>query len=235
MKEIYFIRHGQTDCNKYDDGICYVEDEPLNKKGKKQAKKTGKYLKDFRINDTPFDCILTSPRARAKQTANIIADEIDYKTPEGISEVMKVDEIKEIGRGDMHEYYEAEYKILKTIKDPIEYWKTEKELHKTIQEKYNLKNMDDIRDIEKRLNDFISRIKSMKEKKIIVVSHYGFLFTALLPKLFNIPSESIQHFTGESPNDDNCAISYCLYDEDSDTFTMVMPPSTEHLKITFSS
>ena len=68
MKEIYFIRHGQTDCNKYDDGICYVEDEPLNKKGKKQAKKTGKYLKEFRMNDTPFDCILTSPRARAKQT-----------------------------------------------------------------------------------------------------------------------------------------------------------------------
>jgi broad specificity phosphatase PhoE len=232
MKEIYFIRHGQTDCNKYDDGICYVEDEPLNKKGKKQAKKTGKYLKEFRMNDTLFDCILTSPRARAKQTANIIADEIDFSSSRtGASEVIKIDEIKEIGRGDMNEYYEAEYQILKVIKDPIEHWKAENEILKKVQEKYNLRNMDDIRDVEKRLSDFISRIKSMKEKKIIVVSHYGFLFTALLPKLFNIPSEAIQHFTGQSPNDDNCAICYCLYDEVSDTFTMVMPPSTEHLKL----
>ena len=231
MKEIYFIRHGQTDCNKYDDGICYVEDESLNKKGKKQAKKTGKYLKEFRMNDTPFDCILTSPRSRAKQTANIIADEIDFSTPGANSEVIKLEEIKEIGRGNMYEYYEAEYQILKNIKDPIEHWKAEKEIVKKVQENFNLRNMDNIHDIEKRLSDFIHRLKSMKEKKIIVVSHYGFLFTALLPKLFNIPSEAIQHFTGKSPDDDNCAICYCLYNEVDDTFTMVMPPSTEHLKI----
>jgi broad specificity phosphatase PhoE len=231
MKEIYFIRHGQTDCNKFDDGICYVEDAPLNKKGKKQAKKTGEYLKKYRMNDKPFDCMITSPRTRANQTANIIADEINYKSKNGDSEVTKIQIIKELGRGKMDEYYEAHFEITEKLKDPIERWKAEHEMHKLIQEKYNLKNMDDIQDIEKRLEDFVHHLKSMKEKKILVVSHYGFLFTALLPKIFNVPSEAFQHYTGKSPDEDNCAISYCLYDEDKDTFTMVMPPSTEHLKL----
>ena len=235
MKEIYFIRHGQTDCNKYDDGICYVEDSPLNNKGKKQAKKTGHYLKKYRMKDKPFDCILTSPRTRTNQTANIIADEIDFSTTGtngGLSsEVLKVEELKELGRGKMDKYYNAHYKILEKIKDPIECWKTEKEIHKLIQEKYNLEHMDDSKDIDKRLDNFILRLKNMKENKIIVVSHYGFLFTALLPKIFNIPSEAIEHYTGESPKEDNCAICYCIYDEVCDKFEMVMPPSTEHLKL----
>jgi broad specificity phosphatase PhoE len=231
MKEIYFIRHGQTDCNKFDDGICYIEDAPLNKKGKNQAKKTGKYLKKYRMNDKPFDCMMTSPRTRAKQTANIIADEIDFKTTNGDSEVTKFEIIKELGRGKMDEYYEAHFEVTEKLKDPIERWKAEAIMHKIIQEKYNLKNMDDNEDIEKRLHDFVNHLKSMKEKKILVVSHYGFLFTALLPKLFNIPSDAFQHYTGKSPDEDNCAISYCVYNEVDDTFTMVMPPSTEHLNL----
>lgn len=234
MKEIYFVRHGQTDCNKHDDGICYVEDAPLNKKGKKQAKKTGQYLKKYRMKDKPFDCILTSPRTRANQTANIIADEINFNAAglDGISsEVVKIEQIKELGRGHMNQYYDAHYEILDKIKDPIEYWKTENKIHKIIQEKYNLEHMDDIKDIDKRLDDFVKMLKNMKENKIIVVSHYGFLFTALLPKIFNIPAEAIEHYTGESPKEDNCAICYCTYDEIMDKFEMIMPPSTEHLKL----
>lgn len=234
MKEFYFIRHGQTDCNKNDDGICYVEDAPLNKKGKKQAKKTGQYLKKYRVKDKPFDCILTSPRTRANQTANIIADEINFNVigADGVSsEVAKIEQIKELGRGHMNQYYDAHYEILDKIKDPIEYWKTENQIHKIIQEKYNLEHMDDIKDINKRLDDFVKMLKNMKENKIIVVSHYGFLFTALLPKIFNIPAEAIEHYTGHSPKEDNCAICYCTYDEIVDKFEMVMPPSTEHLKM----
>lgn len=234
MKEFYFIRHGQTDCNKYDDGICYIEDAPLNKKGKKQAKKTGKYLKKYRMKDKPFECILTSPRTRTNQTANIIADEINFNTirENGVSsEVVKIEEIKELGRGHMNEYYEAHYKILEEIEDPIEYWKTENDIHKMIQERYNLEHMDDIKDINKRLDKFIHMLKNMKENKIIIVSHYGFLFTALLPRIFNIPSEAIQHYTGHGSKEDNCAICYCTYNESNDKFEMVMPPSTEHLKL----
>jgi broad specificity phosphatase PhoE len=235
MKEFYFIRHGQTDCNKYDNGICYVEDAPLNKKGVKQAKKTGTYLKKYRMKDKPFDCILTSPRTRAKQTANIIADEINFSSigssGSPTSEVLKIEQIKELGRGHMNQYYDAQYQILEKIKDPIEYWKVENNIHKIIQEKYNLEHMDDIKDINKRLDDFIVKLKTMKENKVIVVSHYGFLFTALLPKIFNIPAEAIEHYTGSSPKEDNCAICYCTYDEVTDKFEMIMPPSTEHLKI----
>jgi broad specificity phosphatase PhoE len=104
-------------------------------------------------------------------------------------------------------------------------------MHKIIQENYNFKNMDDSQDIEKRLSDFIDHLKSMKENKIIVVSHYGFLFTALLPKIFNVPSDAFQHYTGVSPDEDNCAICYCVYNESENNFEMIMPPSTEHPKL----
>ena len=228
MKEFYFIRHGQTDCNKYDDGKCYLEDEPLNKKGKKQANKTGLYLKEFRTKDKPFDCIISSPRSRAFQTANIIADQLNFKSVSGSSEVLKDEDIKELGKGYIDDYFDIQHKILKKIKDPIESWIMEEKIDEIIEKEYTLEHMDKVKVIDERLNKFIEKIKSMKENKIIIVSHYGFLFTALIPKIFNIPYESIEHYTEK---EDNCAICYVKYDEINDKFKMVMPPSTEHLQV----
>jgi broad specificity phosphatase PhoE len=228
MKEFYFIRHGQTNCNKYDDGKCYLDDEPLNKKGKAQANKTGLYLKEFRIKDKPFDCIISSSRSRAFQTANIIADQINFKTLDGNSEVLKDEDIKELGKGYINDYYKIQDKIVKKIKDPIETWITEENIDSIIEKEYNLENMDKIKDVDERVSRFIQKLKSMKENKVIIVSHYGFLFTELIPTLFNIPSQSIQHYTEK---EDNCAICYVQYDEVNDKFKMIMSPSTEHLKI----
>lgn len=228
MKEFYFIRHGQTHCNKYDDGKCYLEDEPLNSKGKKQANKTGLYLKNFRVKDKPFDCIISSPRSRAFQTANIIADQLNFKSPTGNSEVLKDDDIKELGKGYINEYFDIHRKILKKIEDPIESWITEENIDSIIEKEYNLENMDKIADIDTRISRFIEKLKSMKENKVIIVSHYGFLFTELIPKMFSIPSQAIEHYTEK---EDNCAICYVIYDSTLDKFKMIMPPSTEHLKM----
>ena len=230
MKEFYFIRHGQTDCNKYDDGKCYLDDEPLNKKGKTQANKTGLYLKNFRIKDKPFDCIISSSRSRAFQTANIIADQINFKTSDGNSEVLKDEDIKELGKGYIDDYYNIQHKVLKKIKDPIESWITEANIDSIIEKEYNLEHMDKIKDVNARVSRFIQKLKLLKENKVIIVSHYGFLFTELIPKIFNIPPQSIEHYTEK---EDNCAICYIQYDETLDVFKMVMPPSTEHLKIKF--
>lgn len=230
MKEFYFIRHGQTDCNKYDDGKCYLDDEPLNSKGKKQANKTGLYLKEFRIKDKPFDCIISSPRSRAFQTANIIADQLNFKSPSGNSEVLKDDDIRELGKGYIDDYYTIQHKILKKFKDPIESWIAEENIDSIIEQEHKLENMDRIADIETRVSRFIQKLKSMNEKKVIVVSHYGFLFNELIPRIFNIPAQALEHYTEK---EDNCALCYVQYDDVLEKFKMVMPPSTEHLKLKF--
>jgi len=224
MKEFYFIRHGQTDCNKFDDGKCYMNDSPLNKKGKSQAKKTGVYLKEFRMKDKPFDLIISSPKTRAYQTANIIADQIDYIGPKG-SEIEKVKELKELSKGLIDHYLDLQEKILGRFEDPIEYWEALNNIDKLIEEEFKLDNFD--KNIDERIDIFIESLKNMKEEKIIVVSHYGFLFKALIPRMFNIPAESIQHYIEDQ---DNCAMCYVRYTP-CRGFEMVMPPSTEHLKL----
>ena len=226
MKEFYFIRHGQTDCNKLDDGKCYMEDAPLNKKGKNQAKKTGLYLKEYRMKDKSFDCILSSPRTRAFQTANIIADQINYINPKGLSEVTKVKELKELSKGFIRDYLDYQEEILGKINDPIEYWEALNQIDVLIEKKYKLKDFE--KNIDEGIDIFIENLKNMKESKIIIVSHYGFLFKALIPRIFNVPAEAIQHFTEDQ---DNCAICYVKFYECSGKFEMVMPPSTEHLKL----
>jgi broad specificity phosphatase PhoE len=92
MKEIYFIRHGQTNENSLSIRQGSEIDSELNELGRKQAKKTGKYLKKYRMKYKSFDCIISSPMKRAISTAEIIRKEIRY--PKKI-------EIFELRRGKM--------------------------------------------------------------------------------------------------------------------------------------
>ena len=70
---IYIIRHGQTQWNK--SGIFQGSlDSPLTKEGIKHVQKIAQLLKKKQIRN-----IFTSPLGRAKQTAKIIASEINAK------------------------------------------------------------------------------------------------------------------------------------------------------------
>lgn len=71
--EIYLIRHGQTDANNQSI-IQGRTDNPLNQTGINQAKMTGQYLKALNIQ---FDYCISSPLVRAKDTVNIIKNELD--------------------------------------------------------------------------------------------------------------------------------------------------------------
>jgi len=68
----------------------------LNEFGRIQAKKTGKYLKKYRINGKKFDCIISSPMKRAVETAEIIGKEIKYP-----KKIEIFDELIELRRGKM--------------------------------------------------------------------------------------------------------------------------------------
>jgi broad specificity phosphatase PhoE len=86
MKKIYLIRHGETDYfkNKHqsDSHLKQDDDTSLNKNGEKCAKITGQYLKFRQDNDktNEIDLIISSPLLRAKQTAKIIAKELNFSS-----------------------------------------------------------------------------------------------------------------------------------------------------------
>ena len=71
---IVLVRHGQTDYNKK--GIMQGQqvDPLLNKLGRLQAKYTGRYLQKY----FKFEKVYSSPLLRAKQTAQIIVNELNY-------------------------------------------------------------------------------------------------------------------------------------------------------------
>ena len=74
--KIIFVRHGQTQTNLK--GETYSLDDSiniLNKTGELQAIETGKYLNNF----YKFDLIISSPKIRAIQTAELIAKQVNYK------------------------------------------------------------------------------------------------------------------------------------------------------------
>lgn len=78
MKQIYLIRHGETDHNA--DGIISgAMGIPLNSVGKQQASTVGRFFKSISTNY--IRKIFTSPIKRAVETANIISL---YQTPQQI-------------------------------------------------------------------------------------------------------------------------------------------------------
>ena len=79
---ILMIRHGQTDWN-VKHKVQGKADIELNTTGKKQAEEIGKKLKDEKI-----DIIISSPLKRARQTAEIINNNLKCQIiyEEGISE-----------------------------------------------------------------------------------------------------------------------------------------------------
>ncbi len=78
--EIYLVRHGAA----YEKGED--PERHLNNDGVEQCHLTGRALKKLEIQ---FDFIVSSPKARARQTAGIIADEVNYSKEEiKITEVL---------------------------------------------------------------------------------------------------------------------------------------------------
>lgn len=72
--KLYFIRHGESQGNA--SGIvCGWQDCPLTQKGRRQAKNAGKDLQRMQIK---IDHLVASPLGRAKETAELVAEAIDF-------------------------------------------------------------------------------------------------------------------------------------------------------------
>jgi broad specificity phosphatase PhoE len=74
MKQLYFIRHGESEFNRANKWVGST-DTPLTETGHQQAKKAGEHL---RMQGLSFDIIISSPLERAHQTAKHVASEVGY-------------------------------------------------------------------------------------------------------------------------------------------------------------
>lgn len=167
-KNIYFIRHGETDSVRYEKMAGAIDDE-LNKIGILQIKKLLKILKYFKPN-----LILSSPKKRALQTANIISEyfrkdiqiindlvEMNFGIFEGLT-------IKEI-----NEKYKIDYN--NWIENP---------LFNTPRDAESLENMD-LR-INKTIDNIINNIEI--NNNCFIITHGGPIRIALIRSL-SIPKK----------------------------------------------
>jgi phosphohistidine phosphatase len=73
MKTLLLLRHAKSSWKQPE---IHDHDRPLNKRGKKEAPKVGKYLK---ANDLVPDLILSSTARRAHDTAQTVAEESGFE------------------------------------------------------------------------------------------------------------------------------------------------------------
>jgi len=241
MKEIYFIRHGQTEWNKMGKSQGREADTDLNQTGVEQAIQTGKYLKKYRLGENDFDCILSSPMKRCKQTTENICSNIDYDE----SNVIYMDELAEIKQGTFSgttgdnelgiKYNKLIKSGLSIYKDPIEKYlmSIEESFYDTIIKDNSLP----IEGLElyfdetlPKLRHIIDYLKSTDNIKILIISHSA-LLELLLKEIFNLcklPS-------GDTTNGKNCSICYCTIKHNEFTgnneFNMITPQNTQHLSL----
>ena len=99
VERVLFIRHGQTDFN-LEHRLQGAMPVPLNECGRSQSRALALYLKSV-----PIDAIYTSPRARALETARIIADVLGQRARED-------ERLAEIAFGDFEGHTFAEVEAL---------------------------------------------------------------------------------------------------------------------------
>jgi len=230
-KEIYFIRHGETEWNKKGLAQGSRNDIPLNEIGIIQAKYVGKYLNEYRQKDKNFDLILCSPLIRTKETAYEICKEIGYDT----NKIVYFDELVEndqgllsIGKTDEElrkdKFYNKFFKTideLEKIKDPIEFHINYEEMYEPLAEKYEFELHKNLR---KRCSKIIDYIKNTNKSKILVITHGGTISNGFIPTLFNV-----KKIKGDFVNGSNCHITYIILKKDN--FQLVYGPSTSYYSL----
>ena len=215
-KEIYLIRHGETDWNVLHKAQGGEFDIPLNNNGKKQAKKTGSYLATNRLSSGQFDLIISSGMKRAHETATIIAKQLLYTKPILIIEDLKERLYGDLGgkideeiKSDKTSYFDPYIKAMEKFKkepDPIKqrdiYYSNNKLFHELYQTEL-------FKDFRKRVKKGLKEIYDRPENKILVISHGGTIIQAL-----QIMSGIDDYIHGNYRNGTNCHISYIkLYEK----------------------
>ena len=147
---IYFVRHGATSWNENRDengnkNPRYQgrKDLSLNEKGIAQAKGVAQKLKDLK-----FDKVFCSPLKRAKETCEIICND----------NIIFDDRIIERDFGELTGKTKKDF-------DYAGFW--------NLSGKQDYNGAETIKDVEKRVFNFLDELKENKNENILVVAHSG--------------------------------------------------------------
>jgi len=154
MGPIYLIRHGETVWNRAS-RLQGHKDTPLTMKGVKQAQSLGFALKDVLKNKTP-SFFYSSPIGRAKQTATIISDIIDFD----VERIAYKSSLKEITFGDWDGL---------NMQEILAQYKTSWEKRKTDRWNTSPPNGESFREAKKRATRLLNEIDS--QKYVVIVGH----------------------------------------------------------------
>ena len=154
MGPIYLIRHGETVWNRAF-RLQGHKDTPLTMKGVKQAQSLGFALKDVLKNKTP-SFFYSSPIGRAKQTATIISDIIDFD----VERIAYKSSLKEITFGDWDGL---------NMQEILAQYKTSWEKRKTDRWNTSPPNGESFREAKKRATRLLNEIDS--QKYVVIVAH----------------------------------------------------------------
>lgn len=154
---IYLVRHGESEANtkKRFSGITDVE---LTERGALQAVKAGKKLKDKTIHN-----IFSSPLKRAKNTAEIIADEIGFNKKDIIIENC----LTEVNFGIFENL---------TWEEIVEQYADESESWIEFKHKYKFPKGEGYDDIILRISGFLDNVPDNS----LIATHFGVIQAVLL-------------------------------------------------------
>jgi broad specificity phosphatase PhoE len=227
-KDVFFVRHGETDWNKLGLPQGSKNDIPLNSNGKTQSKKTGNYLDENQTKFGSFDLILSSPMKRAYETATIIADELNYhdkiiinknliEVDSGLISIgKKSDELKKDPfYDDFFEFIDQHTNIDIIEKNIL----TGIEMPDVFINKYK---MESNKSCNKRAKKIIKYLKKKDFKRAIIVSHNETI-NNLNKKILN----SLDTIKGNMTNGKNCHITH--YKILNKKFQLICAPNTLHL------
>ncbi|HEY8444590.1 MAG TPA: histidine phosphatase family protein [Bacilli bacterium] len=149
-----FIRHGQTEWNN-EKRIQGIVNNHLNETGKKQARMLGHYLLE---HDNNWDIIISSPLARAYETAEIIKEELNFQ-----GEIITCDQLieRDFGKAEGMKIVDIFEKI---VSDEVE-------------------GLEKSQDLQNRIyNAVINIANNYPGKRILIVTH-SHVIKGLLTKL----------------------------------------------------
>ena len=171
MKQLYFIRHGQTEWN----AIRRMQGQwnsDLNDKGRHQADVNGRFLATQNI-----DSLFVSPLDRTRQTADIINRHIDLP--------ITLDErIMEWDCGDWSGYMYADVQVK---------WAREWDALEADRFNYRGPNCENYPDMIERARPFLDEIQKRADSNIAIVSH-GMIGRVMVAQLLGLNEKETLNF-----------------------------------------
>ena len=151
MKQLYYIRHGQSEFNK---SLAWAgsSDTPLTKAGKQQALLAGQQMK---AEGLEFDMVISSPLERALHTAQIICKEIGFPTNDIVTRLDIVERDFGMLEGNKKLVAATRYMIDESAID-------------------RYKGVESLADLQKRADGFWEYLQKLSQDRVLIVGHGAF-------------------------------------------------------------